>query len=68
MGGNMATHEGEPAGCVGAIVPIGDDFGFVLFDSADRSVSVLVFHTEEDARHAAKVLQGVVERAVAVTV
>lgn len=64
----MATHESEPAGCVGAIEPVGDDFGFSLFDSADRSVSVLVFHTEEEAQRAAKVLQTVVERAVAVTV
>jgi hypothetical protein len=63
----MTTMEGIPAGSVGDIGPLGDEWAFTLYDHEEREILAFVFHTESDARAAARMMQDVLARAVALS-
>ena len=49
--------EGEQAGHVGDVGPIGDEWAFTLYDNNDRELLAFVFVEEGEARRAAKAMQ-----------
>jgi hypothetical protein len=62
----MTTLEGEPVGSVSDIASLGDEWGVTVYDAKDREIAAFAFHTEIDARRAAKAMQSIVADAVAV--
>ena len=44
--------EGQEAGSVGDVGPIGDEWSFTLFDHQEREIVAFVFGSEGDARRA----------------
>jgi hypothetical protein len=60
--------EGEQAASVGDVGQLGDEWAFTLFDQEEREIAAFVFHDEREARQAAKMMQDIVARAVAVAV
>jgi hypothetical protein len=63
----MTMMEGMPAGSVGDVGQLGDEWAFTLYDHEDRELLALVFADEPDARKAAKATQDVLARAVAIS-
>jgi hypothetical protein len=59
--------EGEPVGTVGAVGPLGDEWAFTLYDGQESEIAAFVFENETDARKAAKMMQDILARAVAVS-
>jgi hypothetical protein len=61
----MLTSEGELVGSVGDVGPSGDEWGFSLYDGEERELLAFMFNDEHDARAAAKAMQEVMARVVA---
>ena len=55
------------AGSVGDVGRIGDDWSVTLYDNAERELLAFVFADEPGARKAAKAMQDVIARAVALS-
>lgn len=63
----MTMMEGMPAGSGGDVGPLGDEWAFTLFDHEEREIAAFVFHDERTARQAAKAMQDIVARAIAIS-
>ncbi len=53
----MTMEEGTRAGSVGDVGQLGDEWSFMLYDSAEHELLAFVFAEEGEARRAAKAMQ-----------
>lgn len=56
-----------PAGSVGDVGQIGDEWAFTLYDNNERELLAFVFVEEGEARRAAKAMQMIVAEACALS-
>jgi hypothetical protein len=63
----MTMMEGVPAGHVGDVAQLGDEWAFTLFDHEEREIAAFVFHDEREARQAHKAMQDIVARSIAIS-
>ncbi len=59
--------DGEVAGRVGDVRQHGDKWGFTVYDRMSRELCAFAFHSERDARQAAKMMQDILARAASVS-